>query len=132
MFNKLLQKIKASFENRKKKKLKSKMSVVSTRGNVAEENNVVEFKPILIKGSLMSCKNCDKPLNDDGSVKSSISDNGKYYYVRCSCGLVNKISENQSSIPNVTEIKTAYNLFKKNGVNFHSYSLTKEGDKELL
>lgn len=119
--NKLLQKFqslvkgfKKQVRSYKRNKAKSRLSIVNTRKSVTDAK----------------CKNCDKSLNN--SIRSSISEDKTYYYARCSCGFVNKISNNISIIPDATEIKIAYNLFKKNGVIFHTYSLTKDSNKEIL
>lgn len=128
MFNKLLKKVKGLFVKEKK----VQANAVTKPSVVNSNNNVREFKVISNDNKeSMLCQNCDKEIGSS-NINSSMSDDGSYYYSRCSCGFVNKIVDNKAYVPDLLEVRNACELFKRNGVRFNLYSTTQNGEKEAL
>lgn len=128
MFNNLLKKVKGLFVKEKKGQAKDiiKPPIINS------DNSVREFKVISNnKKNHMKCQNCEKEIGKD-NIKSAKSDDGSYYYSRCSCGFVNKIIDKKAYTPGLSEVRNAYELFRKNDIRFDSYSTTQNGEVEAL
>lgn len=131
MFNNLLKKVKNIFKSNKKDKATKVESL--TKPSIVNPNNSVSKLKVISNDNKrpMICQNCEEELGSD-SINSARSDDGSYYYSRCSCGFVNKIVGNKAYVPDLLEIRNAFKLFKNNGINFEFYSTTQNGEKKAL